>query len=818
MPAKLWSDLRYSLRSLTRSPGFTLAAVVTIALGIGVNTGIFTVLNGVLFRDLPAPDAQELVSIQQTVEGGEFTGTSGDGSFTLPGYRAYRDRAETLSGVLARSVPRETTLGGAAPQRIFGAIVSCDYFTVLEQPPVLGRGLATEDCTAGASPVVVLGHDIWTSAYQADPGVVGRTIELDRNRFTVVGIASEDTYGGTLLRTSYFAPLSTEPLLWPGQSRFEDDGHRWLYLIGRRADGTALGQVRAELTTIAAQIDQAEPGRSTTLTVERATPGGLPHELGGLATGGAIVLMTAFGLILLIACANIANLLLARGTARAREIGIRLSLGASRARIVRQLLTESVLISIAGGLAGSALALWSFQSLFALAVPSLVPPEVPGFVFDLDFSPDFRVLWYAFALTLATGIAFGLAPSLHVSKPDLNTVIKHDAGGAGGSRGGGRLRSALIGTQVAFSMVLMIATGLLLRGLQSTYTTDPGFEFRNVVHLSFGTDGAPDIVDRSLMNEIAALPGVESVASTMQTPLGEARMGTTIRLPGESEYEARTAELERVTEDYFSLLEIPILRGRAFTEAEISNALAEVGVQPVIVSATTARKLWGDEDPIGRTLLRWDPRGDVTSEVVGVVADAQLGALGRVEPHHVFEPGGPRGELLVRSGSDFATIASSLRALVLARDPSVAFRVLPLEGNLGYFRGVSAIVTTLSSGLGVLALVLASVGIYGVVAYSVTRRHREIGIRMALGAEPKNVLGLMLRRTMRPVVIGALIGLIAAVAVTRVLGVVLFGVSPADPIGLGGSALLVIGVALAAGVLAARPATRTEPTTALRYE
>ena len=575
----LRSDARYAARSLSRSPGFAAAAIVTIALGVGVNAGIFTVLNGVLFRDLPSPDAHELVSIEQAVEGlPDYPTTGGSGTFSASEYRAYRDRSQTLSGVLGASFFRETTLGGDAPQEIFGAIVSCNYFAVLQQPPALGRALTAQDCEPGAAPVVVLGHGLWTAAFGADPEVLGRTIELNRQLFTVIGVAAEDTYGGLAMRTGYFVPISTEPLLEPGLSRYGNGTWRWLALIGRRSDGASLGQVRAELGVIAAQIDQLEPGRSTKLTIERAAAMAGMGPVRGLATGAAAVLMAAFGLVLLIACANVANLFLARGIARSQEIGIRLSLGASRARVVRQLLTESTLISIAGGLLGTLLALWSFQALVARALPGMVHPEIPGIVLDLNLSPDFWVLSYALALTLGTGLLFGLAPALHVSRPDLNAVIKQEVAGAGSSRSGGRMRGTLVGVQVALSMTLMIAAGLLLRGLYATYTVDPGFAYRDVAHLSFGMNGGGgEMLDQRFMDEVEALPGVEAAAYASLTPLGEANTHGPIRLPGESENEARFAGVDAVTPGYFSVLGIPIVRGRAFTEAEGANAELEAG-------------------------------------------------------------------------------------------------------------------------------------------------------------------------------------------------------------------------------------------------
>ena len=459
--------------------------------------------------------------------------------------------------------------------------------------------------------------------------------------------------------------------------------------IGRRRDTAALEPgARGVRRRRRHRSTRQQPGRSTTLTIERATPMTVPSTARGGASAAAAVLMGAFGLILLIACANVANLLLARGTARSQEIGIRLSLGATRARVIRQLLTESLLISIAGGLLGSVLALWSFQALIALALPSVVPPEVPSFAFDLDFSPDYRVLSFAMVLTLATALLFGLMPALHVSKPDLNTAIKQDAAGAGSSRRGGRLRGALVGVQVALCMVLMIATGLLLRGLYATYTVDPGFTYRDVAFLSFGTDYGPGtVLNRDLMDKVAALPGVEAVAYAAQTPLGESSMGVAIRLPEQQEKsDQRFGEMDAVTPGYFSLLGIRIVRGRNFTETESANADPDARTRPVIISETTARNLWGDADPIGRTLLR----DDITLHVIGVAADAQLSALGTNNPYYIYEPRRSGGMLLVKHRAGFgATTASSLRTMVRAIDPSLAFRVLSLEENVSWWRGVS---------------------------------------------------------------------------------------------------------------------------------
>jgi hypothetical protein len=360
-------------------------------------------------------------------------------------------------------------------------------------------------------------------------------------------------------------------------------------------------------------------------------------------------------------------------------------------------------------------------------------------------------------------------------------------------------------------MALMIAAGLLLRGLYTTYTLDPGFDYRNVTYVSLqlGEGGyAPEeaaVLRQRFADEVAALPGVDAVAYATRAPLAGDTARIAIRLPGENE--SRQAEVNDVGPGYFSLLGIPIVRGRTFTDAEITNTRPAAGARPLIVSAATARNLWPGEDPIGRTLLQ----DDITLQVVGVAADAHVTALGKIDPYYVYGPGGASA-LLVRSRVDLGVTASSINAIARALDPALVVRALPLEANVAWWRSVSGIVTTLGMGLGALALALASVGIYGVVAYSVTRRYREIGIRMALGARAHNVLGLVLRRSMRPVVVGALLGLAAAAAVSGILSSVLFGVSPVDPVGLGGSALLVLGVALAASLMAARPPTRAPPT------
>ena len=814
----LWSDIRYSVRALARNPGVTALAVVTIALGIGVNAGIFTTVNGLLFRDISAPDAHELVTIAQTLDGVPARRYIRPGPFTTAEYRSLSAQTATLSGIYGQSDATRTTLGGESPRAITGTIVTCEYFDVLRQPPALGRALRAEDCAIGAGAVVVLTHELWTTVFESDPAIVGRVIELNRQLFTVVGVAQEGTHANFgIYRTQYFAPISAQPLLLPNEDTLSNDNVGWLSVIGRRV--AAIEQVRAELGAIVARLDAEQPGRTTTTYVERATP--LPRFLRDMFIPVAMVLMVPFAFVLLIACANVANLLLARATARNREIAIRFSLGASRGRVIRQLLTESVLISVAGGVLGSVVAVWAFQTLASVVIPALTIPGLPPFF--IDASPDFRVIAVMTAVMLGTGVLFGLAPAFQVSKPDLHATIKQGAQGTASPRGG-RLQGTLVGVQVATTMVLMVAVGLLLRGLAATQTTEPGFDINDIAVASYdlqgGGYGPAEAVgfQRRLLDEVRGLPAVEAAAQAFTEPLNPDAESTGIRLPAEEQAQFRQANWNAVTREYFDVVGIPIVRGRAFEDLDMQDNSAVT-----IVTESTARNLWPDQDPIGQRLLMpvgADP--DVTFEVVGVARDAQVTALGQVAPYYVYMPASPRRaqslRLVVKGRTDFASVAPAIRAAAQRIDAGIAVQVSPLDANLEYWRRLSGVLTGLTGSLGLLALTLGAVGVYGVVAYFVGRRTREIAIRVALGARSGDVLAMILRRTMRPVVVGAVVGLAAAVGVSRLLSSVLFGVSPFDPIGIGAAALFVLGVAFAAGFLPGRRAARQHPLAALHYE
>jgi predicted permease len=810
MLSNFWSDIRYTLRIFRRNPGFAVAAVVPIALGIGINTGVFSVLNNVAFRPLPAPNPTELVSVYQEFQGVQKRRVRGARMmFSTPEYRVYRGTTRTLSGVAAYSMPWTVTLGGQSPQEIEGVLVTCNYFDVLQLRPAIGTGFTSANCdTRSGPPAVVLSHALWTRAFAADPEIVGKTITLNGQPVAVVGVAPEGFDGIELTKAAFFASTSLQ------QGFNEDPQLSWLTLLGRRERGADISQVRAELTVVAGQIDRQQPGRTTVLNVAPATSLTFPvarREFFSLAA----VVMAAFALVLLIACANVANVLLARAAGRTKEIAVRLSVGASRGRLVQQLLTESLTIALAGGIAGSLLAWWSFQMLLA-RLPSYLPGDIPQP--RIDAHPDLTVLWFGLGLTVITALVCGMVPAIRASKPELHTAMNQD--GADFGRRAGWLRGTLITVQISVCMVLLISAGLLLRALYAAHTIDPGFDYRNVAVVSPALRG-PSYDDarvaafqRQFMERIRSLPGVELAAQVSKVPLSPGRQQATFRLPHQQD--EIVVDLNSVSPEYFSLLRIPIARGRTFTAAELQGA-----PRAVIVSEATARRYWPGQDPVGRFILMGADR-DAPLEVVGVAKDAHVSHVAETESSYMYLPAGPTAQrglrALVRSDTDFGALARSISAAGRELDPELVVRVDRLEGNIEYWRGRSRLTASLSGALSLLALLLAMVGVYGVVSYVVSRRRREVGIRLTLGATARDVQQLIIRQTLRPIVIGVVIGVAATAAASRTLESVLFGISPFDLIAFTAAALFLVSVALVAALLPTREALRVDPVTALRYE
>ena len=811
-----WQDLRFAVRVLRNNPGFTAAAVLAIALGVGINVGIFSVLNGAALRLLPIPRAEQVVSIDQILHG-QFKRNAHNGSsmFSYSEYLDYRDHNHVFSGLLAYEPFVEATLGGGKMKELTGALATCNYFDVLREHPAEGRGFVESDCAApGGNAVVVISDDLWRGTFASHPSLVGKRIILNRTAYTVVGIAPPGFRGTEPIPSSFWAPITMQKVLDPWSDRMADENLSWLAVLGRVQPGVMMEQVRADLGVIAGRIDLLHPGRSTSLAVRTATFFDRQEER-EILTPVVSVIFAAFGLVLLVACANVANLLLARASVRQKEIALRLSIGASRWRLVQQLLTESLLLSLIGGTLGSLLAFWSFEAITRLIISHL-PHAVS--TLTLNVAPDFRVLGYGLGLTFLTGIGFGLIPALQSSRQDLNTSLKEDGAHSGpGKRSGRFLRNALVGTQVAVCMILLLAAGLLLRGLYHAQTVDPGFEMKGVatMFLNLGQQGYDDTRGTAFMGRlrqrISELPGVIEVAQAECAPLSHDFSADAFTVPGR--VEKIGIEYNHVSPEYFSVVGVPIVRGRGFLPGETHDSPG------VVVTESTARRLWPDEDALAKTLRESDGR---EYSVIGVARDAQVAHLGDVHTTYLYFPAGPQDNLrvyaLVRYAGDFPATAKGIRSVVQSLDADMPVDVTKLEDYLEVWRQPSRIVAALSGALGALALLLASIGVYGVVSYSVSRRVHEIGVRIALGADRTEVMKLVLEQAIGPVLIGGVVGVAACAAVSHVLSSMLFGLSAHDPIAFISVPLLLLIVAMVASYIPARRAMSVDPIVALRYE
>jgi predicted permease len=808
MLSNVRNDIRYALRTLGRHPGFAAATILPIALGIGINTGVFAILNSVVWRPLPVPDPEALVSIHQDFRGGPRRTVSGARAlFSIPEYRAYRDEAHTLSGLMAYSRHWTVTLGRESPQEIDGILVTCNYFDVLRVSPAIGAGFTPANCgTANAVPSVVLSHALWKSAFGGDPHLLQKPIVLNGRDVTVVGVAPAGFDGVDMAKAAFFAPTTMAGVFRPDQNVHENPHLSWLTLIGRRRTDADIAQVRTDLSLVARRIDQQQSGRTTLLIVEPAAALSLPVQRGEVLRGAALV-MVAFGLVLLIAAANVANILLARAAARTREIAIRLSVGASRGRVIQQLLTESATIALAGAVCGSLLFSWSFQALIPcllMAVPGAEPLR-------LDATPDRAVLWFALGLTALTTLIFGLVPALQASTRDVHAVMKQDATGSGSGRGW--IRGTLIGAQIALCTMLLIPAGLLSRALYAAYTFDPGFDYRNVAVVSIDLrdprydKGNAAIFHDQWLERVGALPGVERIAQVNRIPLSPGRSQATFRVGDEPE--GHVFDVHAVSPDFFAVLGMPIVRGRVFAPGEIDAAL---------VTESTARRYWPGQDALGRTITVDDGR----RHIVGIVRDAQVSQARGAVSSYLYLPA-TRGtqrriSVLARTRVDLDGFAAAVRAEASHMDASLVVNVQPLSDHVALLQTLSGITASVAGLVSLLAVGLAATGIYGVVAYVVSRRRREVGVRMALGASARDVQRLILRQTLRPVAVGLFIGVAVAAATARLLQAVLFGVSPYDSVAFIGAPLLMLAIAGAAAFMPTRRATRVNPMSVLRYE
>ena len=807
-------DLRFAARLLRKSPIFSLTAVVTIALGVGVNAAIFSVLNAAALQPLRVPGGDRLVSVSLSLQlqGTDRRRVSGARSMlSLPEYELVRDQSRGFNGVLAYSSTNDVTLGGAEPRTVLATFASCNYFDVLQVRPTRGRGFVASDCSGTAAGTnVVLSHDLWTSHFGSDPAIVGRTVSINRRSFSVAGVAPPGFSGTDIVRQAVFLPLAAQPLISREPSLLTAADVSWLMVIGRLRDGASIRTARSDLDVLSRRLTAASATRRIyTLTARPTTLSALP-EARTMVLSVATIVLAAVALVLLLSCANIANLLLARSAARRREIAVRMALGAGRARLVQQLLTESLLLAIIGGASGLIAASWASRTIVAYLLAHL-----PAGVEPIGFEPtlDLRVLLYASGLTVATGLAFGLVPALQSTRRDLASGFRDAA--ATERRGARRWQDLLVAMQVAGCLLFLLSAGLLARGLYRAHTIDPGLAMEDVSVLAFnlrdaGYDNAAAAAfQAALLDRLRAMPQVRAVAQANPLPLSRNYHETRFGVTGTDR--SLYMEFGSISPEYFAVLGVNVVRGRTFTEAEVRAESA------VIVTESTAAHLWPGADPLTKALTV----DDVARPVVGVVHDAQLSRLGVTDTDFVFLPAGPsaqpRMRVLVR-GAAGALPSRELRAVVASLDPGLAVSVARLSDNLQQWQAPSAIISTLAGALALLALVLACTGVFATVAYSVSRRIREIGIRIALGATRDDVLRLIVRQGLRPVAIGIVMGLAAAMAATTLLVTLLFGLSPHDPIAFVLTPAILSAIAVTACYVPARRALRVDPTIALRAE
>ena len=810
------SDLRYALRRLLAAPGFTAVAVLSLALGIGANTTIFSVVNALLLRPIAAPEPERLVTVHATDRDGR-----GFHSFSHPDYVDYRAGTRALAGLAAAGFAITTMGRGDAAEVSAGMLVSGNYFDVLGVRPALGRAfLAEEDRAPGAHPVVVLGHALWERRFAADPAAVGREVTINARPFTIVGVMPA-TFGGHVIgpRVDFWAPVAMQPQLRPGGSVVADRGSAWLELIGRLAPGATPAAAAAELDAVGRRLDADFPrgdDRVRRVAVLPAKP--LFAQQRGAVAGFTAMLMGVVGLVLLAACANLASLLLARAVARQREIAVRVALGATRFRLVRQLLTESVVLALAGGAVGVLLASWMTDALVAFKPP--IPVAIA-----LDLSADGRVLAFTLLLSLATGVLFGLAPALGSTRPDVVAGIK-DGGDATAPLGRRRLRATILGAQIAVSIVLLVGAGLFVRSLAHARRLDPGFATGRMLLATVDPAlvgyAAPQrrALVRALGERVRAHPRLERASAAPGVPLGLDANATRIWVEGGADVRGRgtlSAGYNSVLPGYFATMGIALLAGRDLTAADDS------GAAPVaIVSEAFARRVWPDGRAVGRR-LRDDPGGP-WREVVGVVRDVKYGRLTEDPAPYLYLPyaqgGGGDATLHVRTrGADPLALLPAVRRELQALDRNIPLvGVKSMEQHMRISLFPARVAGAVLGAFGALAVVLAAVGVYGVVAFAVGRRTREIGIRMALGAPAAAVARLVVRQELRPVAVGATVGLVAAAALARLVGAFLYGVAPGDPLTFAGVAALLALVAALSSWLPARRAAHVDPAAALRAE
>ncbi|MBA2241751.1 MAG: ABC transporter permease [Chthoniobacterales bacterium] len=814
----MMGDLRYALRMVIKSPGFTLVVFSALALGIGVNTTIFSVVNSLLLRPLPVGKSDRLVQMYT------LDTRIGKQANSYLNYLDYERANTVFSGLLAyQFTPMGMTMGGETTN-VIAQIATGNYWSVLEVQPALGRGFSPEeDTTPNGHPVVVLAHRFWKKL-GGDKDIVGGRMILNGRTFTIVGVAAESFTGTDVgVGPDLWVPMAMRGWVMPANDWKENRRALMLNVIGRLRTGVSIQAAEAQLRTLARQLEQAYPGynteRSVVLTpLEEAKSEALggPGNARGLRNV-SILFLAAAGSILLIACANVANLLLARTVTRRRELAIRLSLGAGRGRIIRQLLTESMLLGLLGGLGGIVLAYWLGDLLLTLIPPTPVP-------LSLDPQPDARVLGFAFVLALLSGVIFGLAPAWQTSRWDLTHGLRERVGTAA-APGWWNLRNLLVIGQVGASLLLLIGSGLFLKAFYTAQTIKPGFRTQNLALLTFDLNLAgydkmrAKQAMREILDQVRSNPQVQSADLGQSIPLGFGGIGRTVFAedrPPEAAGNRKLANISEVTPGYFSTMSISLLRGRPFSEQDCERPTP----QAAIISEAMARDLWPEQNALGRRFRFF--QGEPI-EVVAIAQNVKLFSLGEDPAWIVYLPmsSHPQGgvTMFIYTAARPEAMLTEAERTVRRFDHHIAITYQKTgAAHLAFALWPSWMGAVLLGAFGVLALVLASMGVYGVMAYSVSQRTRELGIRMALGAQSHQVISLVLRQGMALAAIGLGLGLLLAVSATRWIGSLLYGVNPSDPLVFLGVTVLLAAAAFAACYFPARRAVRIDPVNALRFE
>lgn len=807
-------DLRYGSRMLLKRPGLSSIAIVTLALGIGANTAIFSLVNTVLLRPLPIDRPEQLVSLNSDSPGGNNVPT-----LSYPNYRDFRDRNDVLAGLLCYRFAPISLSNNGVNERMWAYLVSGNYFDLLGVKPALGRFFTQQDDKApGAHPVAVITYNCWKNRFAGDTDVIGRNVIVNGRSYSIIGVAGEGFHGSEIsYMPEMWFPMMMLGQIEPGSDYLENRDNANFFVQGRLNPGVTTQQAETQLKTIAAELAREYPNENENKTITLSPPGLFGAFLRGPIVGFAGVLMAVVGLVLLLACTNLANLLLARATERRKEIAIRLAIGAGRGRLIRQLLTESVLLAGCGGVLGLGLAYWVVDAMMAFKPPMDIP-------LSTQLHIDYRVLLFTAAVSLLTGVVFGLLPALQATNPDLVPALKDETSIGGYRRSW--LRNGLVVFQVSLSLLLLICAGLVLRGLQRAQFLSPGFVAQHAIEMSFdlnlqGYDGARSKqFKRNLLERVRTVPGVLSAGLSNFVPLSLNINNNNVFVEGAPQERGAnipSTMTSAASPGFVPALGVDLVEGRDFTDED-----GDTRPRAAVVNETFARRFWPGQPALGKRFSLEGVTGPWT-EVIGVMRDGKYFSLGEDPSPFIYvnlrPTDGSYLTLMVRTSSEPQAVIGALRNEFHQLDSNLpVYSVRTMTEHMALPLFPARVAATLLGSFGLLALILAAIGIFGVMSYAVSQRTREIGIRMALGADAARILSLVIGQGLKLILFGLGIGLVAAFAGTRLMSSLLYGVSATDSVTFALIAMLLTAVALLACYLPARRATKVDPMIALRYE